>query len=270
MQTNREKYLFDDFTFDNYRRLIRMAKSEGFEFILHKDAKERFDSERRDIIWRHDVEFSPVVALRMAEIEHDEGVQSTYFWQLHTDYYNTASPFFTDLLIKIESLGHCIGLHFDSHFWDIRSEDALDRSIQTDASYLEHVVRGRGQDVKLDTFSFHNTNQFVLGCQKLVYGGLINVYSSYYRERYDYCADSTGIWRYDRLEEKLLDPSVRHLHVLTHDGMWSDVAMSPHARIMDCIQDEADRKKRGYAKGLPRTGNINVGEVSINPGIGER
>ena len=61
--SNREKYNFDDFTLDNYRRLIKLAKEKGFQFILHKDA---FDSNRKDIIWRHDVEFSPDIALSMA------------------------------------------------------------------------------------------------------------------------------------------------------------------------------------------------------------
>ena len=45
--TNREKYKFDDFTFTNYRKLIQLAKAQGFEFILHKDD---FKAERKDII----------------------------------------------------------------------------------------------------------------------------------------------------------------------------------------------------------------------------
>ena len=52
--TNREKYHFDDFTFANYERLVKLAIDKGFRFILHKN---EFVSERKDIIWRHDVEF---------------------------------------------------------------------------------------------------------------------------------------------------------------------------------------------------------------------
>ena len=81
--TNREKYHFDDFTFENYQRLIKLAKEKGFQFILHKD---EFVPERKDIIWRHDVEFEPELALKMAKIEHDEGVIATYFFQLHSQY----------------------------------------------------------------------------------------------------------------------------------------------------------------------------------------
>ena len=67
--TNREKYRFDDFTLDNYKRLIKLAKERGFQFILHKD---EFVENRKDVIWRHDVEFEPDIALKMAEIEKAE------------------------------------------------------------------------------------------------------------------------------------------------------------------------------------------------------
>lgn len=264
--TNREKYLFDDFTFENYRRLIQIAKNNGFQFILHKD---KFNLDRKDIIWRHDVEFSPEKALKMARIEYEEGVCATYFWQLHSNYYNTASTFFLDILKQISDLGHHIGLHFDSHFWNINTEEELNSYIRLDAEYLESIMRRVGLENLIDTFSFHNTNEFILNCRKSMYGNLINVYSSYFKEHYDYCGDSTGIWRFDRLEDRINDPEIRHLQVLTHDGVWSDRAMSPHARVMNSIQSEADRLKTEYAIKLPQTGNINVGEYSLNPNIDE-
>ena len=67
MITNREKYKFDDFTLDNYRRLIELAKEKGFNFISFPD---EFVPERKDILWRHDVEFEPDIALEMADIEN--------------------------------------------------------------------------------------------------------------------------------------------------------------------------------------------------------
>lgn len=264
--TNRKKYLFDDFTLENYQRLIRLAKEKGFTFILHKDD---YCAERKDIIWRHDVEFSPDIALQMAKIENKEGVRTTYFWQLHTNYYNTASIYFLDILKQIYDMGHHIGLHFDSHFWNIQSVEELDQFIRLDSNYLECILKRINICDALDTFSFHNTNPFILGCDKYTYGGLVNVYSSFFKEHYEYCGDSTGIWRFDRLEDCLMNPQVKHLQVLTHDGMWSEKAISPHSRIMNCIQNEANRQKLAYISGLPKTGNINVGENVINPGIND-
>ena len=247
---NREKYKFDDFTLENYRRLLRIARSEGFTFILHKDD---FIEERKDIIWRHDVEFSPDIALKMAKIESEEEIRTTYFFQLHSHYYNTVSIHTTRILKEIKSLGHHIGLHFDTHYYEIVNEDQLNDYIELDKNYFNRVL---GTDI--DTFSFHNTNPFILKCKNYRYGGLINVYSSFFRSHYNYCADSTGIWRYERLEDVLGDKTMRHLQVLVHDGMWSEEVLSPRKRIHKCIQDEADRKKEVYDRLLPLGGNINV------------
>lgn len=257
--TNREKYKFDDFTLDNYRRLIRIAKEQGFRFILHKD---EYVADRKDVIWRHDVEFSPDIALKMAHIENEEGVQATYFFQMHCNYYNTFDRHYTKLLHEIESLGHHIGLHFDSHYWNIQSEEDLNKYVLLDRTYFDTAL-----GTHIDTFSFHNTNKFILTeCKSMTYGGLLNVYADYFKEHYDYCGDSTGIWRFDRLEDQLLDPKIQHLQVLTHDGMWSEEVKSPHKRVMSCIQDRADYLKHSYMVGLPKGGNINVDDDCINPG----
>lgn len=74
--TNREKYRFYDFTLDNYKRLVALALEKGFEFISYTD---EFVRDRKDILWRHDVEFEPDIALKMAEIEHSLGADATCF-----------------------------------------------------------------------------------------------------------------------------------------------------------------------------------------------
>lgn len=254
---NKQKYKFEDFTLGNYKRLINLAVSKGFEFILHKDD---FVCERKDIIWRHDVEFSPYVALKMSQIENKLGVKATYFFQLHSRYYNTLESSVTSILKEIKLLGHHVGLHFDSHYYNIQTEEELNKYIQLDKNYFEESL-----GVKIDTFSFHNTNPFILSCKEYKYGNLINVYSSFFENNYNYCADSTGIWRYDRLEDILRDKKITHLQVLIHDGMWSEGVLSPRRRIHKCIQDDADRIKYAYDKGLPLTGNINVDDEDINP-----
>ena len=107
--TNREKYHFDDFTLENYRRLIALAIEKGFHFILHKDD---FVSERKDVIWRHDVEFEPDIALKMAQIENELGVVATYFFQLHSPFYNLFDEHYSEVFHQIHELGHHVGLHF--------------------------------------------------------------------------------------------------------------------------------------------------------------
>lgn len=246
--TNREKYNFDDFTLDNYRRLIKLAKEKGFQFILHKD---EFVQERKDIIWRHDVEFEPDIALKMAEIEHEAGAQATYFFQLHSQFYNVVDPHYREVFHKIKDLGHCVGLHFDSAYWGITDESQLNDYIILDKEYLE-----KNMGVEIDTFSFHNTTPFIQSCLEYRYGGLVNVYSSFFKEHYNYCGDSLGYWRFDRLEDVLNDNAVQHLQVLTHDGNWSEAVLSPRKRFAKVMHDHAERLVKGQIDGLHRWGML--------------
>lgn len=246
--TNREKYHFDDFTLDNYRRLIKLAKEKGFQFILHKD---EFVPERKDIIWRHDVEFEPDIALKMAQIEHEEGVKASYFFQLHSPFYNVVDPHYREMFHKIKDMGNLVGLHFDSAYWGITDEKQLDEYIALDKEYLERNI-----GVDIDTFSFHNTTPFTQSCLEYRYGGLINVYSSYFKEHFNYCGDSLGYWRFDRLEDVLNDDSVQHLQVLTHDGNWSEEVLSPRQRFAKVMLDHAERLVEKQVDGLHAKGML--------------
>lgn len=246
--TNREKYNFDDFTLDNYRRLIKLALSKGFHFISYTD---EFVEERKDILWRHDVEFEPDIALKMAEIEHDHNVKATYFFQLHSNYYNVFDGHYTEVFHRIKNLNHHVGLHFDCRYWGITEETQLNKYINLDRAYFESAF-----GVQIESFSFHNTTPFTQSCLEYKYGGLVNVYSSYFKQHYNYCGDSLGYWRFDRLEDVLNDEMVRHLQALTHDANWSDEVLSPRKRFMKVMYDRAERLIVGQVDGLHSKGML--------------
>lgn len=249
--TNREKYNFDYFTIDNYNTLVKLAVDKGFKFLTYTD--DLLHSDRKEILWRHDVEFSPEIALQMAKIEHKHGVIATYFFQIHSEFYNLFEPFHTKILKEIQSLGHEIGLHFDAHYYNIQNPEALDKYITLDKEYFEKVF-----DIHLRVFSFHNTNQFILSCEDFKYGGLINVYSKFFKTNYNYCSDSTGFWRYEILDEVLSNENIRYLQVLTHDAMWSKTIMSPRQRVRSSIEHESERIKARYDELLEIFGANNI------------
>lgn len=249
--TNREKYNFDYFTIDHYYTLVKLAIDRGFKFLTYVDDLHKTD--RKEILWRHDVEFSPEIALQMAKIEHKLGVKATYFFQVHSEFYNVFEPYHTHILKEIQSLGHEIGLHFDAHYYNIQNQEALDKYITLDKEYFENVF-----NIILRVFSFHNTNQFILNCEDFMYGGLINVYSKYFKNNYNYCSDSTGYWRYEILDEVLMDDSIQYLQVLTHDAMWSNSVMAPRKRVRWSIEHEAERVKARYDELLEIFGAKNI------------
>jgi hypothetical protein len=248
--TNREKYLFADFTLTNYKRLIELALQNGYRF---SDYDLECDGNQRSIIWRHDVEFSVHIACKMAKIEHDLGVNAHYFVQIHSEFYNTFERGIYDLLLQIRDMGHSIGLHFDSHFWQVNTKSKLECFLQRDKRLLEELL-----DIEVKSFSYHNTTPQLLEMNELYYAGLLNVYAKEIRTRYRYCTDSTGIWRYERLEDVLNDDSIRLLQVLTHDGMWQDVAMAPRKRVMKCINGRMLRVTHFYDESMIKLGQRNI------------
>lgn len=246
--TNREKYKFDDFTLANYDRLVSLAVAKGFSFLSYTDD---FVPERKDVLWRHDVEFEPDIALKMAEIEHKHGAKATYFFQMHSPYYNIFDPHYTEVFHMVRSLGHYVGLHFDSHYYGITDEAQLNKYIELDRNYFETVL-----GVNINAYSFHNTTPFTQSCLEYKYGGLINVYSSHFKTHFNYCGDSLGYWRFDVLEDVLNDDSVRHLQVLTHDANWSEAVLSPRKRMHKFLFDRAQQLYEGQVYGLINKGML--------------
>src|SRR5947208_126656 len=98
---------FSDFTETSYKNLLKIAQSE-YRFSRYINRLEG-----KHVLWRHDIDFSMHRALRLAQLEKEAGVISTYFLYPHSLFYNFLSRSVIDLVLKIIELGHDIGLHFD-------------------------------------------------------------------------------------------------------------------------------------------------------------
>ncbi len=248
MTANAEKFRFDDFTRENYRRLLDLAGSNYAFRIYHN-----FDPQERFILWRHDVDFSPQAAMKLAEIEAAEGVQSTYFVCLHSEFYNLLDADCTRCVKACLSLGHDIGIHFDSDYYGLMSEQQLEDRLDWERNLLEDLFAA-----EVKAFSFHNPTESTLGCDKWSYAGVINTYAHYFRSKVGYCSDSNGYWRFSRLEDVLRSGEHEALQVLTHAGWWQTQAMSPHDRIERCIRGRADRTRALYQSTLAASGRQDV------------
>jgi hypothetical protein len=189
----------------------------------------------------------------MSEIENKENVKTTYFFQLHSEFYNVLEKHYSDIVHKIRSYGHDIGLHFDTHYFGIHSEKDIDKYLKIDKKYFESIF-----NLKLKAFSFHNTNKFILSCKRKTYAGLLNVYSDYFMHDFAYCADSTGFWRYEILEDVLKDARTRKIQVLTHDAMWQNKILPPRQRVFKAIDTRAEYLKKFYDNILKTYGAKNI------------
>ncbi|MCF8299234.1 MAG: hypothetical protein K9J13_16925 [Saprospiraceae bacterium] len=245
---NSEKYLFSDFTFINYESLLTKAKQNyKFSYFTNFDIKDNF------ILWRHDVDYSLENALIFSKIEKKFYISATYFIHLHNEHYNFIELEYSDIIKEILSMDHALGLHFDVHYYNIKTEKELLYYLLKEKEVLEFFFN---KEVKV--FSFHNTNPFILSHMKDKYAGMINVYSNLFQKKIKYCSDSNGYWRFERLQDVLDSKKYPQLQVLTHPVLWHNEPIPPRRRIFKCIDDNASRLKDLYDNHLKKYNRENI------------
>jgi len=220
-------YFYEDFTEDNYRRLLRIAKL-NYSFINVKDY--RLKDSGKVILNRHDIDVSVHRAAQLSVLEKEEDVVSVYFVYLHSFFYNAFEKDIVELLKDISGNGHEIGLHYEPWFYGIDSSkrDEFEFYLVYEKRILETLL-----GVEISSFSFHNPDRggWTTFDDETVCG-LINMYSSYIKNNYSYCSDSDGHWRYRRLEDVLSDAKEQRLHILTHPVWWTPDIITPRERII--------------------------------------
>lgn len=247
--TNSERYHFDDFTRENYSRLIELAKRQYvFKRFTDYAPHERF------ALWRHDVDFSPQAAVRLAEREARAGVPATYFVSLHSEFYNLLERDVTESIRELIRLGHDVGLHFDPDYDQVRDTATLVSGLARERRILDDLL-GRPTAV----FSFHNPTAQTRAWDAAEYDGMINAAAAYFYTDVGFCSDSNGYWRDRRLEDVLTQATDQRLQVLTHPEMWQDTPMSPRQRVQRCIDGRAHRTIERYEKLLRENGRDSIG-----------
>jgi hypothetical protein len=245
-------YHYDDFTEDAYRRLIRLAKAH-WEFIAFAD----FQKPGRVCLWRHDIDLSVHRAFRLAQIEAEEGVHSTYFVLLHGIFYNFFEKEIARLLRGIRDLGHELALHFEPDFYGDRESGTIPL---VDLLTFERQILETAFETRVCAFSWHNPTlgEPRMASDQDVVAGMVNAYGRGIRERFSYCSDSNGYWRFRRLTEVLEAGADEKLHVLTHPGWWTPAPMSPGKRVARCIEGRAAWQERVYQRMLQQAGREHV------------
>ena len=242
-----------DFTIENYQRLLRLARA-AFQFADFSEIP--YGS--RFVLWRHDCDISLGRALRMAEIEYGEGIQSTFFVNLHSDYYNPLEISQARIIQKVVGLEHRLGLHFDPLYYEelhgVVGIRELEEHIESERRILEDCF---GTD--LAAVSFHNPARLIsdLGDEKL--GGLVNCYSDRIRNQISYVSDSNGYWRFKSLEEALRDSGEQCLQVLTHPVWWQERPMVPWHRVLRSVDGRRQATLNAYEDALSKDGRLNLG-----------
>lgn len=213
------------FTYESYAGLIDRILKEGYK-ITSYDQKEKT---AHSVILRHDVDFSIEKAQRIAAIENELGVSSSFFFLLSSDFYNVFSSKSMDIINDIAEKGHDIGLHFD----EVRYDCADGSSKIVDDILREVDIMSRMMGRNIDRVSMHRPSSNMLESD-LIIPGVINTYSRFYYKEYKYLSDSRRVWR-EPVEKYISEHTYDRLQILVHPFWYNDKEISIAESLSDFV-----------------------------------
>lgn len=220
-----------DFTTAHYREILQSIRASHRTLCfrdVHALGRSIFDIPKF-VIMRHDVEFSIPAALRMAEIEADEGIQATYFLLQTSDY----NPFEEEEAVQIRrilDLGHEIGLHYDAALFERLGVDPAATAV-AQIQLFETFFR-----TKIHAMSSHMPMR---SGKTFSVPGVIDTYDPMFLTEMKYISDSTQSWREGVVTENL--HKYNHIHLLTHEYIWHPGGWDWSALLFVEVQDKFSR-----------------------------
>lgn len=197
-----------NFTYDSYRSLLKLLRQQGYVFADYY----HYNMYPRCVILRHDIDMSIEQAKRIAEVERESGVNSTFFVLLRTDFYNPASAESLAALRYIQSLGHEIGLHFDEASYPAGTTEETISQILNEAEILSSIL-----GTAVTAVSMHRPSKATLEAD-LKIPGMVNSYSHTFFHGFKYISDSRRRWR-EPVEDIVNSGKYDRLHILVH-SFW--------------------------------------------------
>lgn len=203
------------------------------------------------IILRHDVDLDIMAAHRLALIEKENGVRSTFFILTTCMTYNPLSAENRGMLSEMSEWGFEIGLHFDPMLYAGCGREQLKEKVDMEAQILTSVT-----DKSVYSISLHNPS--VHG-QYPIFEKYRNAYDKrIFSDRCylsDSCMDFRGKDPYEFAEQVKdfpLQILLHPLHYSEHKEKYPDIICKVLHKYIDGV-DQAMRVNRAYAKAMSTT-----------------
>jgi hypothetical protein len=211
------------FTWEYYDACLAAARASKYRFLPFSEVQESGLPSEPFILLRHDVDYDPEYADRLASRETRHGIHATYFFQADSRFYDLDSPRVEFVVRHILDDGHWLGLHFDA----TRMEDdaAITQSVERVARTLEERFRQ-----PVHAVSFHMPTYRPVGHLQLQ-NRRLNVYASMFFGPIDYASDSNQDFRGKDLLTMLQTGSARRLQLLIHPFWWREEYSSMAAKM---------------------------------------
>jgi hypothetical protein len=197
------------FDLGHYREILEAAQTGGYRFRAFGEGPER-----GDLFLRHDIDLSLEAALRMAELEAELDVSTTYLLMTESVFYNLASSEGVAAIERLRALGHAVGLH--AVYPNAALDDRFDRVV-----------------------SWHNPEAEYMS-EKI--SGAVNVYAEPYFAPPAYRSDSNQHWRSGCPHEELRGGGFPWLQILVHPEIWVYPGATMGLTMKAMLEAEKERR----------------------------
>jgi len=202
---------FSPFSDESYVDIIDQLLFYNYEFVRADDiniAKSINDAKKR-ILLRHDVDISPIGALKLGKMEAENNVVSNFFFQLNAETYQMLSPSCINICKELQTMGHLVGLHVDSALFS-EEEDKIRGTIdwiRDNLFLMDYAI------------SFHRPLPESLGKK---YTSFVSTYDKDIFNFGYYASDSRGEDSFYKKLESLLAANTRFIQLLLHPCWWEN------------------------------------------------
>lgn len=223
------------FNIDDYSDLLRAIMDGGYTFEKFED-----DSGSEGVVFlRHDIDKSIPSALQIAELEHEQGILSTFLFLSRTPLYGLLEPETLEVIRAIHGLGHGVGLHCDERrVLKARgcSVKGLDMAVSLELELLDEVLGIQCSR----SVSFHNPSDNVIGRRPSGEKYLSTYDPRFMMPNTKYLSESNAVWREGDPLPVLREGRWPRLQILTHPIWWtSEDRMKPIDILLDVARSRS-------------------------------
>lgn len=201
--------------YSDYSDAISKFRENGYHVTSFADFLK--SSNLKHLILRHDVDFNFVAAYKMAKVDYEMDISSSFFFRVCANGYNLSSAIAIPIIKEISEMGHELGLHLDSgmeKIWECTVEESIAR--QFDIFYNSTGIQAKG-------FSIHmpSTLGGIDNCD-LIVSDLNLAYHAYEKRftegEFKYISDSMKMWREKPISDYI--NKVNKIQLLIHPIWW--------------------------------------------------
>ena len=220
----------DDLT--DIRKFYQNLIEKEYDFIFFDE----LNKNKSQVIIRHDIDFDVDAALKMAKIERELHLKSTYFFLISNDSYNLLSKKNISNVLEIKEMGHKISLHYDPTVY----EDYFE-GFKKEKEVFENVF-----GVKLTEVSIHRPNDFFINNDEKI-GTCDHTYMTKYTKDVKYFSDSRGSFRYGHPFKSDEFLNNQNIQILIHPIWWIYEGDNRYEKLIKFYNNKKNKLKIHYS-----------------------